>query len=81
MLVLLFGRLEILRTMVTQRAGVVLGQLALAGLEVSADGADIALLLFDNGGHDILKVLRTVVEPRAGEVVGALAPAGSAANT
>lgn len=72
MLVLLFGRLEILRTMVTQRAGVVLGQLALAGLEVSADGADIALLLFDNGGHDLFKVLRTVVAQRAGEVLGQL---------
>lgn len=73
MLVLLFGRLEILRTMVTQRAGVVLGQLALAGLEVSADGADIALLLFDNGGHDLFKVLRTVVAQRAGEALGQLA--------
>ena len=71
--ILLLGGLEILRAVVTQRAGVILRQFALAGLEVSADGADVALLLFDNGGHDLFKVLRTVVAQRAGEALGQLA--------
>ena len=71
--VLLLGGLEVLGAVVAERAGVVRGQLALAGLEVAADGADIALDLLLDDGNDVLEVLGTVLAQGADEVRGQLA--------
>ena len=51
-----------------ERAGVACGKLALAGLEVTADCADIALDLLLDDGNDVLEVLGAVLAQRAYEV-------------
>ena len=63
------GGFKVLPAVLAQRAGVALGQLALAGLEVAADGADIALLLGLYLRHHVHEVLLAVLAKRAGEIV------------
>ena len=70
---LLLCRFKVFPAVVAQGADIILGQLALAGLEVAADGADIALPLVDNGGDHMLEIVLAVLAQRADEILRQLA--------